>query len=149
MPSRTTVDPAIAELAAELRLVVGRVGRRLRQAATGDLTPSLISALSSIDGSGPVSLGDLARTEGVAPPSMTRIVSKLEELGLIARRPDPADARSTLVETTAKGSKALAAVRSERTVFLTHRLERLDEADRATLAAALPLLAGLLEEEQP
>ena len=148
MPSKTTIDPALAELAAGLRLVVGRLGRRLRQAATGDLTPSLMSALITIDGSGPISLGELARSEGVAPPSMTRIVAKLEELGLIDRRPDPNDARSALVEPTARGRKALAAVRSRRTTFLTHRLERLSEEDQATLAAALPVLAGLLDEDQ-
>ena len=146
MPSRIAVDPAITELAAGLRLVVGRLGRRLRQAATGDLTPSLMSALSTIDGSGPLSLGELARIEGVAPPSMTRVVGKLEELGLIDRRTDPADARSSLVEVTTKGSRALAKVRSTRTAFLTERLEGLSDDERATLAAALPLLAGLLEE---
>lgn len=149
MAPTTTTDPAIAELAAGLRLVVGRLGRRLRQHATGDLTPSLISALSTIEENGPLSLGEVARIEAVAPPSMTRVVSRLEELGLIARRSDPSDARSSLVAVTSKGSRALAKVRTQRTTFLTHRLERLTDDERATLEAALPVLAGLLEEERP
>src|SRR3954464_5964760 len=77
------------DLAGNLRLVIGRLGRRLRQHAIGGLSPSQISALVSVEGNGPMALGSLARIEGVAPPTITRVATRLEELGLLSRRADP------------------------------------------------------------
>ena len=68
-----------------LRLAIVRMARRQRQHAGTGLTPTLQSALAVIDVRGPLTLGQLAAFEQVVPPSITRIVSKLEEMGLVLR----------------------------------------------------------------
>lgn len=143
MNSPTT--PTRLQLAAELRLVVGRLGRRLRQHGAGGLTPSQLSILSTLEQGGPLHMGELARREAVAPPTITRIVGVLDEGGLVARTANPDDARSTFVELTGAGQALLDAVRSERTALLVERLAGLDDAEIETLAAALPLLERLVE----
>jgi DNA-binding MarR family transcriptional regulator len=134
------------ELAASLRLVIGRLSRRLRQHAIGGLTVSQVSALASIERYGPLPLGRLAKVEGVAPPSLTRVVVRLEELGLVDRQADPADARSAVVQTTQAGRDALSTIRSERTAFLSHVLEQLDEEERRILAKAVVVLARIIDQ---
>jgi len=144
-PAAGRTDPPADELAADLRLAVGRLSRRLRQHAVGGLSPSQVSALASLDCHGPVPIGRLSRLEGVSAPTMTRIVDRLEQQGLVTRRIDPADGRSAVVAMTPDGTSALARLRHERTAFLAERLAGLDENEVAALAAALPalrLLAG-------
>src|SRR3954451_24634481 len=82
------------ELAADLRLVIGRLARSLRQIDDGGLTPSQLSALSSIDALGSVRLGDLAAAERVTSPTLTKIVANLEAAGLVQRSADPDDRRA-------------------------------------------------------
>src|SRR6266536_3243902 len=81
--SRSTETVA---LAARLRLVVTRLARRLRQQADTGVTPSMLSALSTVDRHGSLTLGSLAAHEGVAPPTMTAIVARLEEAVPILER---------------------------------------------------------------
>src|SRR5438105_9372011 len=92
-----------AEVAARLRLVVARLARQLRQHAAGGLTPSQLSALFTIDHAGPLRLGELAVLEGVAPPTITRVVGALVDSGLVQRTGDPDDARSARVAVTEVG----------------------------------------------
>jgi len=149
--TRTAPPPGPAptgeELASELRLAVGRLSRRLRQHAVGGLSPSQVSAMVSLYHHGPVSMGELSRLEGVSAPTMTRIVDRLEQQGLVARRIDPGDGRSSVVEMSPEGTSALSRLRHERTAFLADRLAGLDEGEIATLSAALPALRRLAEGE--
>ncbi len=133
------------DLAADLRLAVGRLSRRLRQHSVGGLSPSQVSAMASLDCHGPVPIGRLSRLEGVTAPTMTRIVDRLEQQGLLARRLDPADGRSAVVGMTAEGTSALARLRHERTAFLAERLAGLGQAEIAALVAALPALRLLAD----
>jgi DNA-binding MarR family transcriptional regulator len=110
-PSPTTKTVPSADLAARLRLVVTRLARQLRQRAVVDLSPSQISALATIERGGPVTLGELAALEHVQPPSVTVVVTRLEEKGLVIRRQDPRDRRVVRVETTKEGRR-LARTRS-------------------------------------
>ena len=137
-----------AELAAEIRLLVGRLARRLRQEATGGLTPSQLSALASIERLGPLQLGDLARVESVAPPTLTRAIDRLEDLGMVRRRPDPSDGRAVLVEVTGGGRRVLRDLRQARTAFLVERLGTLSEDDRVVVAQAVGLLGRLVSERE-
>ena len=139
-----TTAPTIA---AELRLVVSRLARRVRLSETSGLTPSQLSALVTIDQLGRARLCDVATAEGVSAPTATRIVGAIEKLGLVARADDSEDRRATRVAVTAAGRAALRRIRSSRTAFLQQRLERLDDADLAVLRAALPVLAALAEDE--
>ena len=137
-----------ADLAARLRLAVTRLARRLRQQAEGEVTPSQLSALSSVDRLGPVTLGDLAAVERVQPPSMTRIVAGLEEAGLVVRKIDERDRRVARVETTVAGQRFLERSRGRKTAYLAARVRTLSAEDRAVLARAAILLEQLLEGEE-
>jgi DNA-binding MarR family transcriptional regulator len=136
-----------ADLPARLRLVVTRLARQLRQRAVVDLTPSQISALATIERSGPVTLGELAALERVQPPSVTVVVTRLEEKGLVVRRQDPQDRRVVRVETTKDGRRLLARSRSRKDAELDRRLRRLSDEERATLASAAAILERLVEPE--
>jgi DNA-binding MarR family transcriptional regulator len=142
-----TKTPPSADLAARLRLVVTRLARQLRQRAVVGLTPSQISALATIDRTGPVTLGELAALERVQPPSVTVVVTRLEEQGLVVRRHDPRDRRVSRVETTKDGRKLLARSRSRKDADLDRRLRSLTDDERATLDAAAIILERLVEPE--
>jgi DNA-binding MarR family transcriptional regulator len=136
----------VGELASDVRLVVGRLARRMRQEAAGGLTPSELSALATIEELGPIQLGDLARVESVAPPTMTRAAGRLEDRGLVRRGADSADGRVVLVEVTAAGRRALRDLRTARAAFLAKRLEGLGAKDRLVVARAVRLLGRLLSD---
>src|SRR3954469_9617846 len=136
------------DLASRLRFTVMRLARRLRQTGDTDATLSQLSALSSIDHRGPLTLGELAAVERVAPPSMTRIVSLLEERGLVTRVVDPADRRVARVSTTADGRPLLEGSRSKKTAYLAARIEKLSDEDRALLQRALPVIERLVGDPE-
>jgi len=147
----TAVDAAAdpSEVAARLRLSATRLARRLRQQADAGLTPSQLSALAVIDVHGPLTLGSLADHERVAPPSITKLVNKLEAEGLIQRTTDLADRRITRVATSAQGASLLAESRRRKTAWLTSRIGQLDADAQQRLAAALDVLDALASEERP
>jgi DNA-binding MarR family transcriptional regulator len=138
----------VAEVAARLRLAVARLGRRLRQEAGGPLSPSMVSALATIDRQGEITLGDLAAAEQVQPSSVTAMVGRLERAGHAERRPDPADGRVTWIRLTTQGKRLLERERARKTAFLARRLGRLDPRDLAALAHAVEVLERLVEEKE-
>src|SRR3954454_10270781 len=91
----------LSGLAAQLRLVITRTARRLRQEAGTDLGPSQTSALATIDRHGPLTPTELARVERIQRPTATRIVARLEEGALVNRVADPEDGRSFTVGVSA------------------------------------------------
>lgn len=131
------------ELAARLRLSTARLARLLRQQAGTGLSPSLTSALASVDLHGPLTLGRLARIEQVTPPTITRIVSRLEEDGLVTRQVDATDRRIVRVRVTPEGQRRLEHSRQRRDAWLARRLVEMSAAQRRGLAAALPVLEAL------
>jgi DNA-binding MarR family transcriptional regulator len=133
-------------LADRLRLSATRLARRLRQESDTDLTPSQLAALASVERHGPLTLGALAEVERVAPPSVTKVVNKLEAARLVQRTADDADRRVAWVAITPVGAKALARIRTRRSMWLATRLSALDARDRARLAAALDVLEELAGE---
>jgi DNA-binding MarR family transcriptional regulator len=137
-----------AELASRLRLAVMRLGRRLRRQAGGDLTPSQMSALSSVERTGPLTLGELSAVEGVRPPTLTKVVAALEEQGLVARHTDPSDRRVARVEVTAAGSSLLARSRSRTDAYLARHVASLAPEDRQALARVVALVEALLEQDE-
>jgi len=150
---RPGVEPAAADtldvgpMAAHLRISVTRLARLLRRQSDAGLTPSQLSALTSVERHGPLTLGDLAEHERVAPPSITKVVAKLEQRGFVARRPDAADRRVVHVSCTPAGGALLAHVRQRKDVWLAARLADLDDDQRARLAAALDVLDELTGRE--
>jgi DNA-binding MarR family transcriptional regulator len=132
-------------LASHLRIAVARTARRLRQESGTGLSPTLTAALATVERHGPLTPSELAARERVQRPTVTRILSTLDELGLIARAADPGDRRSSLVTVTPAGRALLAAARTRKDAFLSERLDALDAEDRATLERAAALLEGMLE----
>ncbi|HEV7887250.1 MAG TPA: MarR family transcriptional regulator [Acidimicrobiales bacterium] len=138
-----------SDTASRLRLAVARLARLLRQQSTeGEITVSMLSALASVERLGPVALGELAAVERVQPPSLTRIVGRLEELGLVARAADPADRRIVRVSPTPEGTRLLARNRRRRDAFLAERMQLLNPDEVAAVEAALPVLERLLEGDR-
>lgn len=129
-----------------LRVALARLSRRLRRHALAGLTPTQLAALSTVEHSGPLRLGDLAAAEGIAPSTLTRMVAALEELGYVRRDADPRDARASTVAVTPEGHDTLEQLREEGTALLTQWLRQLDPGQRAALAAALPALEALAEQ---
>jgi DNA-binding MarR family transcriptional regulator len=136
------------DTAPRLRLVIARVARQLRQNVDVDtgLTTTLLSALASVDRIGPVTLGELAAAERVQPPSMTRVVAKLEERGLVVRSIDPEDRRVARLEVSADGRRLLHRSRTRKNAFLAQRLKSLTPEELSALNAALPVLERIAEE---
>jgi DNA-binding MarR family transcriptional regulator len=130
-------------MAARLRLSNTRLHRALRREAHIDLTPSQMSALATINRLGPLTLGALAEQEGVAPPSITKIIAILEEDGLVARTPDPADRRVNYVSATRRGSELVEESRRRKTAWLTDRIRDLTADQRRRLADALDVIEEL------
>lgn len=132
------------EIAARLRLSATRLARRLRQESGAGLSPSQLSALAVISNYGPLTLGALAEHERVAPPTITKVVSKLEADGLVIRTPDPSDRRVCRVEMSAQGADLLEEVRRRKTAWLTARISELDPESQRRLADALDVLDDLI-----
>ena len=139
-----TID-ATTELASMLRLAVMRLSRRLRaERADHSLTLTQIATLSTLDQHGPLTPRELADHERVQPPSMTRVLSTLESLGLVDRTPHPTDGRQHLMAPTAKGAALLAEDRRRREAWLARRLAELSPTERATLRASADILQRLV-----
>ena len=131
-------------LPSTLRLSVMRLARRLRAEREDDsLTLNQLATLGTLNRHGPITLGALAAHERVQPPSMTRIVSGLEERGLAVRQPDASDRRLVVVRITAEGSALLEADRRRRDAWLARRLREFTADEREALRRAAPVLEKL------
>jgi DNA-binding MarR family transcriptional regulator len=135
---------AAADLASHLRIGVMRLSRRLRVERTGDdLTLTQLSVLGTLARHGALPIGAIAAHENVKPPSMTRTVAYLEELGLVTRRPSATDGRQVVVDLTAAAQRVMDADHRRRDAWLAQRLAALSPAQRALLRDVAPLLDEL------
>lgn len=139
------MSPNPETLADQLHSAAIGLLRQLRREddAIGITAPRL-SALSVVVFLGPLTLGELATAEQVKPPTMTRIVTGLEEDGLVARRDDASDGRLTQIHATAKGRRILAAGRARRVETLTAAVKALDIRHRTDLASGVRVLQTLV-----
>lgn len=138
-----TTDPAIT--ASELRLVLGRLVRRLR--AEHRLSLSQGAVLGHLERAGTSSVSELAGREGVRPQSMAQTVSDLEADGLLARRPDPVDGRRILLELTPAGAATLDSDRRRREGWLARAIaEQLSAEEQVVLQRAIGLLRRVAEQ---
>ncbi len=128
-----------------LRVALARLSRRLRRHELAGLTPTQLAALATVGRSGPMRLGDLAAAEGIAPSTLTRLVTALEDSGYVRRHADPSDARASTLVITTRGQEALERIRTESTLVLAASMRGLTPAQRAALADALPVLEQLAE----
>lgn len=120
-----------------------RLARLLRQQGESGLTPSMDAALATIARSGPLTLGELAALEQVTPPTITKVVGKLEEGGLVHRIPDSSDRRVCRVDLSDVGRTQLDELRSRRRAWLAARLDGLEPEELDRLAAAVDVLESI------
>ena len=142
----------IPEQAARLRMAIARMARRLRQSAShgtdSDLGASSAAALATIERAGPLTPSELADVERIKRPTVTRIVARLVEGGMVERGPDPDDGRCSLISITPSGKDHLNRLRSRKDAYLAQRLVDLSDRDVATLRRAAAILERMLEEER-
>ena len=133
------------ELANALRPTITRLARRLRQQDHTGLGPTMTAALASIAKHGGPTHGELAAIEQVAPPTITAVVGKMENLGLVTRETGTADRRVTRIRITPAGVEQLDEVRNRRTSWLAFQLSSLTDDERRRLADAVDVLAKLVD----
>jgi DNA-binding MarR family transcriptional regulator len=137
-----TTDNELAEALDRRVRVLTRALRASHPRGTSTTSASVLGALRL---GGPQRVTDLAARERVAQPTMTALIGRLEREGLVSRAPDPDDGRAVRVVLTPGGAERVDAVLAERATALAGRLGALDDGERETLAAALPVLDRLLD----
>ncbi|WGR99929.1 MarR family transcriptional regulator [Bradyrhizobium sp. ISRA443] len=138
----------VSALAEDLRLLIGRLKRRLReQSDRGDLPPSQVAVLLRLEKDGPATVSSLARSEGMRPQSMSSAVAALEAAGLVTGRPDPEDGRQTIMSLTDTCRDWIQAGRAARQDWLSRTITaRLSPQEQDELAAAVGLLKRLIDD---
>ena len=143
MTVTTSVDTTSG---ARLRLALTRVLRTLRRHGESSLTPSQVSALSTLEDLGAMRISSIAANESLGAPAATRVVASLEELGLVQRTSDPDDKRASLIDLTDLGRRTLSELWCERTLDINAMLEGLSAKERASIEAALPALEKIARD---
>jgi len=137
-----------AQLASEIRALMGKIRRRLReQASPGEFTPSQMAVIVRLEREGAGTVSSLARAEGIRPQSMGAVIAQLDAAGLLSGAPDPDDGRQTLWSLTRACAEWLREGRAKRQDWLSRTIEaRLDDDEQRELAAALDLLQRLVDD---
>lgn len=136
-----------SRLASDLSLAVVRLARQLRfRRAESPVSLSQLSALSTLAKEGAMTPGALAVRERVRPPSMTRVIASLAEMGFVARTAHPVDGRQVLVSVSQAGADLVEAEKLASQEWLQQRIARLDADQRRTLLVAADLLSAMVEE---
>ena len=136
--------PTETVLASELRTTVMRLARQLRtQRADSSLTLNQLSVLGTLVRHGPMTPGELAAHERVQPPSITRVIAKLEAAELVTRTDHPTDGRQVLVAVSSTGMTMIKEDRLRRDAWLAQRMRDLSAEDLETLHRAAAVLDKL------
>ncbi len=145
-----TEAPALdLSTAPRLRVVIGRLSRRLRPtkaAISAGLTPTRITVLQTVTRRGPMRLSELAACEGINPTMLSRVTADLVDAGLLARASDKGDRRAAWVKATAAGRRLSERIRRERTDAVSVALTALTDDERQLIERAVPALERLAEE---
>jgi len=137
---------SVDDLSAELVLTAGRFVRAVTRHTSSDVPTATLRLLSQLDELGPVTVGALAQADRCSQPTMSAAVQYLCDRGWGAKTPNPADARSTLVDLTAPGRAVLEEARRERAAVVADRLRADPHHDERDLATAVAVLRGLLHQ---
>ena len=140
--------PDVGEVAGKLRVSVGQVVRKLRQAPNaGELSLAESSALGRLERGGPATSSDLARMDRISPQSMGVTVAALLERGLIERSRDPEDGRRIVLTITEEGRRTVRDRRGARTEMIAAALrDGFSDSELGQLMAAASLLERLAEK---
>ncbi|MFZ4873956.1 MarR family winged helix-turn-helix transcriptional regulator [Janthinobacterium sp. Mn2066] len=137
----------VLHLAGELRILVGKLRRRLREEGhMGDISMSQASVLGWLERDGPATVSSLARVEGMRPQSMSAIVLALSEAQMVTGAPDPQDGRQTIWSLTDTCRAWIRESRAAREDWLAHNIEsRLTADEISELNRAVALLKRLAQ----
>ncbi|MET8997412.1 MarR family transcriptional regulator [Amycolatopsis sp. Hca4] len=137
----------VAESAGWIRGVVGQLHRRLRHVDNaGILTPSQSAVMHRLHREGPATQGELAAAEHVRQQSMAATLGVLDELGYLARTPDPADRRRVVISLSDAGRDTVRGIQQHRDEWLAQALlDELSPAELDAVTRALPLLQRVAE----
>lgn len=135
------------ELAHTLRQTVLRLARRVRAERADDaMSDSKLSVLFQLANEGPRTLGSLAESERVTPPSMNRTINALVEQGFVTRETDASDGRKVVIDISEAGRRLVKETRRRRDAWFSSRLAALTTEERYLLAAAAPILRRLADQ---
>jgi DNA-binding MarR family transcriptional regulator len=121
-----------------------RLTRLLMRSGSRDLTRTETGLLGSLT-DGPRRITELAETEALAQPSVSKLVDSLEARGLVTRERAAGDGRVVLVSISADGRDRLASVRAEIRSLLRLTLSELEDDDLTALVTAGEVLERLIE----
>jgi DNA-binding MarR family transcriptional regulator len=146
-PASAPDADALHTMAEDLRVVTGKLRRRLREEAhIGDFTPSQIQVLSLLEREGSATVSSLARLHGMRPQSMGEMLSALKAAGLVTGAPDPNDGRQTVLSLTPAFRKKVKASRAAREDWLFRTIQtRFSAAEQQQLAIGVDLLKRLID----
>jgi DNA-binding MarR family transcriptional regulator len=136
--SRHDLKPLADELS-DRWLELGAVLRSRRLLASlhpglaGKLTPSKLRALDLLARRGGMRVGELAAEVGIDDATATRLVDRLETIGVVERRSAPEDRRATTVALTSAGEDLVTAIAAERQLFFCDVLGALNQREREEL----------------
>jgi DNA-binding MarR family transcriptional regulator len=138
----------VAGLAPRLRVSVARLARKLRREGDPEISPTLLSALATIERHQPMTAGSFAAHEQIQKSTVTRLVGVLVDRGLIERTTDPLDGRVVWLQLSAEGRRHLQRIRRRKDRYLSKRIEELDPSELATLERASDILDRLTGGER-
>lgn len=149
MDEKQTPNDTDVKAATKVRRSVTHLARRLRGLRSDHgVSGSKLTILGWLfRASTPMTATDLARLERLQPQSLTRIISELDEQGLIHRTPAEEDRRQILIEITQAGRELLVVDAYRQNQWLMETMvARLTRAEREILAIAADLLDKLATE---
>ncbi|MFC9550424.1 MarR family winged helix-turn-helix transcriptional regulator [Rhodococcus sp. NPDC056960] len=136
-------------LASDLSLAVVRLTRHLRgRRVDAQVSLTQLSALATLARDGAMTPGNLAAREKVQPPSMTRVIASLVELGLVERAPHPTDGRQIIVTLSDAGHALIADETHAREAWMNERLSGLDESELKTLRDAVGIITAIVADSE-
>ena len=144
MPLPPALSPEQRQAALEKAAAARRLrAERIAQGLQPELSDNQLAALAALEKHTAMTPGELAEHEKVQPPSMTRVITVLEDLGLVMRAPHATDRRQVVLTVTGHGREVVQQSRKLREAWLAKRLRELTPQERATLRAAAPILEKL------
>jgi DNA-binding MarR family transcriptional regulator len=141
------VDDIDEKLASDLAIAVVRLTRHLRgRRAASPVSLTQLSALATLHREGPMTPGAIASRERVQPPSMTRVIASLADLGMVKREPHPTDGRQVIVTLSQSGVDVVVDEANAREEWLRAQLKRLDDEQMVTLREAVGIIESIVAE---
>lgn len=143
-PELSEFDSAALELVA----TSSRFTRAIMRRAGGDGTIGTWRTLAALIERGPARISDLAELERIRQPTMTTLIRRMVDEGLVERTADPGDGRATLISVTSAGRERFESFRQDAAAVLRPAWDRLSQFDQATIARAVVLIEQLLGEPE-